>query len=264
MLDWLTGVAKGVISTAEESIKDASADIPVGTALALIEQGSVNYSAIHSRQHASNGVLLRILHRINRDHIRDHETIEELGDLVVSREDFQGAVDIVPVSDPNIFSEAQRYAQLQGALQIKDKYPQDFKQDTSLTKRALQLLGLPNYEELLIDAPQAVRLDAIHENAKASEGKQPLKAYDDQDHISHMGTHLHYALSPMFCNSQMMAMPAMPALLAHCKEHLSMYYLQNVMAASGATAQVMQHVMGKHSKMARDRQQYSLHYFYLN
>lgn len=239
LLDWLTNQAKGVVGTAEEKIADATNDMPVGTALALIEQGSVVYSAIHARLHASQAKVLEILHRINRDHIEDEETVEELGSLIVSREDFQGPMDIIPVSDPNIFSEAQRLAQLQSVLKIEERFPQLFKPQ-ELVKRAMQLLNFPAYEEVMVDVPEAERLDAIHENLKASEGKQPLKAYKGQDHISHMKTHLHYALSPIFCANSMMAVPALPALLAHVtKEHLPMFYEEHAMAASGAMAEVM-------------------------
>lgn len=238
MLDWMTAQAKGIVGTAEESIANASNDMPMGTALALIEQGSITFSAIHARQHASQAKFLDILHRINRDNISDHETIEELGDLVVSRQDFQGPMDIIPVSDPNIFSEAQRFAQIQAVQQQAEKYPQLFNLD-KLNRRTLQLINVPNYEEFLQEAHEPERLDACEENLVASEGKQPLKAYDDQDHLSHMMAHLHYALSPIFCANPMMAVPALPALIAHItKEHLPMFYAENVKAAGGAMAQV--------------------------
>ena len=118
LLEWLTQQAEGVISTASEAISGASNDMPVGTALALIEHGSVNFSAIHARCHASLKKELEILHRLDAENMTDEETVEELGELVVSRQDFQGPMDIIPVSDPNIFSEAQRYAQLQAVMQL--------------------------------------------------------------------------------------------------------------------------------------------------
>jgi len=108
LLEWLTQQAEGVISTASEAISQSSANMPVGTALALIEHGSVNFSAIHARCHASLKKELEILHRLDAENMTDEATVEELGSLVVSREDFQGPLDIIPVSDPNVFSEAQR------------------------------------------------------------------------------------------------------------------------------------------------------------
>lgn len=238
LLDWLTAQAKGVVGTSEEKIADASANMPLGTALALIEQGSITFSAIHGRQHASQAKFLEILHRINRDNISDQETVDELGDLVVSRADFQGPMDIIPVSDPNIFSEAQRFAQLQAVEQLVAKYPQFYKLD-KLNRRALQLINVPDYEELLQDTHEPERLDAHKENLVASEGKQPLKAYEDQDHLAHMMSHLHYALSPIFCANPMMAVPALPALIQHVtKEHLPMFYAKHIEAATGAMSDV--------------------------
>jgi len=238
LLDWLTNQAKGVVATAEEKIADASNNMPVGTALALIEQGSVTFSAIHSRLHAAQMKVLEILHRINRDHLDDQETVEELGDLIVSRADFEGPMDVIPVSDPNIFSEAQRYAQLQAVMQLAEQFPQFYKLD-QLNRRALRLLNFPEANEVLIETFEPERLDAIQENVKASEGKQPLKAYEDQDHLAHMMTHMHYALSPIFCANPIAAIPALPTLIQHVvKEHLPMYYAQHVAAATGALTEV--------------------------
>lgn len=236
LLDWLTNQAKGVVATAEEKIADASNNMPVGTALALIEQGSVTFSAIHSRLHAAQMKVLEILHRINRDHLNDEETVEELGDLIVSRADFEGPMDVIPVSDPNIFSEAQRYAQLQAVMQLAQQFPQFYKLD-QLNRRALRLLNFPEANEVLVETFDPERLDAIKENVKASEGKQPLKAYPDQDHLAHMMTHLHYALSPIFCANPIAAIPALPTLIQHVvKDHLPMYYEQHVTAATGAVS----------------------------
>jgi len=241
LLDWLTTQAKGVVATSEEKIADAGANMPVGTALALIEQGSVTFSAIHARLHASQAKVLEILHRINAEYLDDQETVEELGDLVVTRQDFAGPMDIIPVSDPNIFSEAQRYAQFQAVLQLAKDFPQFYKMD-KVNQRGLRLLNVPEANELLIETFEPERLDAVTENVKASEGKQPLKAYPDQDHLSHMMTHLHYALSPIFCANPVAAIPALPTLIQHVvKEHLPMMYEQHVKGATGAMVQVTGH-----------------------
>jgi hypothetical protein len=238
LAQWLDSLARSVVGTAEEKIADATNTMPVGTALALIEQGSVTFSAVHARLHASQMKVLEILHRINRDHLDDEETVEELGELIVSRTDFEGPMDVIPVSDPNIFSEAQRYAQLQAVMQLAEKYPQLFKIE-QLVRRALRLLNVPDSNELMIETFEPERLDAIQENVKASEGKQPLKAFEDQDHFSHMMTHLHYALSPIFCANPVAAIPALPTLIQHVvKEHLPMFYMQHVQAATGAMSMV--------------------------
>ena len=237
LLDWCTTQAKGVVSTAEEKISDASNNMPVGTTLALIEQGSVVFSAIHSRMHAAQAKVMEILHRINRDNLKDEETVEELGSLVVSREDFQGPMDVIPVSDPNIFSEAQRYAQIQAVSQLADKYPDKFKVD-ELVKRTLKLLKFPDADGVLNAPPEPTQVDATSENALAAEGKKPLKVYATQDHHSHLMSHLHFALSPIFCANPLMAIPALPTLISHCKDHLIEFYKEHTRAATAAVSTV--------------------------
>ena len=134
IMEWLTQQAELVVATASEKIADAGNNMPVGTALALIEQGSTNFSAVHMRLHNSMKRDLEILHRLNAENMEDEETVADLGELVVGRADFQGPMDIVPVSDPNIFSETQRYAQLQAVMQLKNDpaLAQFFKQDALL------------------------------------------------------------------------------------------------------------------------------------
>lgn len=235
---WLTEQARGVVSTASEAIKDAGSDMPVGTALALIEQGSITFSAIHGRLHASQRRVLEILHRIDGTYLADEETIEELGSLVVRRADFQGPMDVMPVSDPNIYSDSQRYAQNQAAIAMAEKFPQAFKTD-KLVARAMRLINYPDFEEVL-NAPKAPKyLDEIAENVEASEPDTQLKAYSDQDHLTHLKAHVQFMVSPLFCSNPLMAMPALPKLLAHCREHLMFLYKAHARAASAAAKALM-------------------------
>ena len=238
VLQWLTEQAKGVVTTASEAIKNAGPDMPVGTALALIEQGSITYSAIHSRLHASQRKVLEILHRINGSTLQDEETVEELGSLVVRRADFEGPMDVMPVSDPNIFSDAQRYAQNQAALQMAEKFPGAFKLD-KLISRAMQLIHYPDYAEVMNVPSEAKELEDIVENSEASKTDSQLKPYPQQDHLTHIKTHVHFLVSPIFCANPMMSMPAMPKLLQHVKEHLLLLYKQHSLAATEATKVVM-------------------------
>lgn len=238
LMQWLTTQAKGVVSTASEAIKDAGSDMPVGTALALIEQGSITFSAVHARLHASQQRVLNILHRINGQYLDDEVTVEELGSLVVGRKDFQGAMDIIPVSDPNIFSDAQRYAQNQAAMAMAEKFPGAFKLP-KLIGRAMQLMNYPAWEEVVNFPAEAKRLGALDENVLASKPEEQLKVYSDQDDLEHLQMHIHFMASPIFCANPMMAMPALPVLLAHCKEHLLALYKKHVAAASAVTKHML-------------------------
>lgn len=250
LLEWLTQQGEQVVGVAIDAIKEAGPNMPVGTAQALIEHGSTNYSAIHARLHEAMRADLAIQHRLNKEHLTDREVIAELGELVVSREDFQGPVDVIPVSDPNVFTEAQRFIQLQSVFQLKadPAFAQFFKPE-ALLRRALKLLQIPDPEGIARLPAEPKRLAPIAENYEVSRSpgadgeKAPLKAYHDQNHVAHLKVHITYATSPLFGAHPLVAPVVMPALLEHCKEHMLMLYQQHAEAATqmmGYVAQAQQ------------------------
>jgi len=239
LLEWLTNAAKGVVGTAEEKIADANSQMPVGTALALIEQGSITFSSIHARLHAAQKELLTVFHRLNGKHLSDKETVEELGELVTSRSDFQGPMDIEPVSDPNIFSDAQRYAQLQAVMQLSAAAPQFYK-GAALHKRALQLLKVPEPDEVLAVPADPEELDPVEENTASADPLKTLKAYEDQDHVAHIRAHIAFMSSPLFGGNPLFSIPVLPALLNHCREHMIMLYNEHAKGAEEAAKVVAQ------------------------
>jgi hypothetical protein len=236
LLEWLTQQAEGVISTASEAISQGSANMPVGTALALIEHGSVNFSAIHARCHASFQKELEILHRLDAENMTDEATVEELGSLIVTRQDFQGPMDIIPVSDPNIFSEAQRYAQLQAVMQLaaNPAFAPYFKADR-LLQRSLRLLQIGSPEDLANLPKDPQRMGALDENyLVCSPEPGPLKVYNEQDDVAHMETHLNFLLSPMFGSNPLIGPQAYAGLMGHIKDHLMSFYKKHTRGAADA------------------------------
>lgn len=236
LLEWLTQQAEGVISTASEAINQAGSDMPVGTALALIEHGSVNFSAIHARCHASLKKELEILHRLDSENMTDEETVEELGELVVTRQDFQGPMDIIPVSDPNIFSEAQRYAQLQAVMQLSANpaFQPFFKADR-LLQRSLRLLQIPSPDEFANLPKDPKRLGALDENYLiCSPEPAPLKVYMEQDDVAHLETHLHFLTSPIFGANPLIGTIAFGPMMGHLKDHLMSLYKKHTKGAADA------------------------------
>lgn len=237
LLEWLTQQAEIVVSTASEKIADAGANMPMGTALALIEGGSTNFSAIHARLHHSARKELEILHRLDATYLNDQEVVQELGDLVVYRADFQGPLDVLPVSDPNIFSEAQRYAQLQAVLQLESmpRFSPFFKPEKLLV-RALRLLQVPYADDIANLPADPQRLPAVDENAMAADDDSTgvLKAYEDQDDLAHLISHVMFMTSPVLGANPLIGATALPKLLKHCKEHLVAYYTKNHKAAAEA------------------------------
>lgn len=234
LLEWLTAQAEGTVAVASEKIADA-ADMPMGTALALIEHGSANFSAIHSRLHTSMARDLAILHRLNAQNMSDEETVEDLGEMVVYREDFEGPVDVQPVSDPNIFSEAQRYAQMQAVQQLKadPTYAPLFKNE-QLLGRTLRLLGIPDIDAIANLPKEPKRLGPVDENYAAAMQERPLKAYDEQDHLLHLKSHILFSTSPIAGANPLVAAGMLAGMLQHCKEHIMMLWREHNKAAREA------------------------------
>ena len=123
LLGWLDNAAKGVVTTSEEKIADVTSNSPVGTTQALIEQGAAVFSAIHARLHDSQARVLKVLCRLNRWYFDDMQKGDMVQDLEITREDFAKNTDVVPVSDPHIFSETQRMAQNQAVLALEKTTP---------------------------------------------------------------------------------------------------------------------------------------------
>jgi hypothetical protein len=226
LLDWLTNQAKGVVATAGEKIADATNSMPVGTALALIEQGSITYSAIHARLHHAQAKALEIIARLNRDYLDEEQVIEDLGELVIRRADFEGALDIIPVSDPNIFSEAQRYAQVQAILQLETVSPPDMFNKYAVRRRALSLMHVDDIDEILPPPPTPTEINAVAENVAITYG-QPLAAFPAQDHLAHIETHLRFITDPNSGGNPMFSALAAP-MMEHVKQHIIMYYAEAV------------------------------------
>ena len=222
LLGWLTTAAKGVVTTAEEKIADVTAQAPVGTTQALIEQGSAVFSAIHSRMHNSQRRVLQILGRINRWYLDDQKKGDIVAELPITRDDFKRNTDVIPVSDPHIFSETQRMAQNQAVLQLAQANPDMFDRRAVLA-RTLKQMKVPNVNELMPNAIKPTEMNAIDENAAMALGK-PAFAYPNQDHLAHIQSHLGFSLNPMFGSNPIIAPKCLPQEMEHIKQHMVLWY----------------------------------------
>jgi hypothetical protein len=226
LLGWLTDAAKGVVTTAEEKIADISSTAPVGTTQAMIEQGAAVFSAIHARLHASQARLLKVLARINRWHFDDMDLDDIVEEIPVTKDDFIKMSDVVPVSDPNIFSDTQRYAQAQALAQRVQANPQLYNQ-LAVEKRILQTMKIPNIQDVLPDPSKVEDMNPALENVSMTLGK-PVGAFPSQDHLAHIQTHLDFATNPVLGGSPIMNMAFLPPVINHIKEHLSFWYLDQM------------------------------------
>jgi hypothetical protein len=222
LLGWLTTAAKGVVTTAEEKIGDVTANTPVGTTQALIEQGAAVFSSIHARLHNSQRRVLQVLGRINRWHLDDQRRGDEVADLPITREDFAKNSDIVPVSDPHIFSETQRMAQMQAVMQMSAANPGLFDQK-AVVSRMLKQLKVPDINELIPNSSKPTEHNAADENAAMALGKSAF-AYPGQDHLAHLQTHLAFALDPTLGSNNLIAPKFVPQVLEHIKQHMMLWY----------------------------------------
>jgi hypothetical protein len=222
LLGFVTNAAKGVVQTTYEKLQDQNPNVPVGTTLAMIEQGMTVFSAIHARLHYAMQMTLRVLHRLNAKHIDDDYIQRVTGEEMCKAQDFQGVMDVIPVSDPNIFSDVQRAAQMQAIVQRAAAVPQLYDQ-RAVEERFLQGMKIPDYEPLLAKKPEPIELNAVNENLAMALGR-PVAAFPMQDHLAHIQVHLDFLKSPIFGMSQLMGPAFIPGCLQHVKEHMVYWY----------------------------------------
>jgi len=226
LLGWLSSAAKGVVTTAEEKIADINSNAPVGTTQALIEQGAAVFSSIHARMHNSQRRLLMILQRINRWYLDEQKRGDVVIDLPISKDDFKRNTDILPVSDPHIFSETQRMAQTQAVLALAEKNP-DVMSKRAAIARALRQMKIPNIQELMPEYSKPIEMHAADENSAMAMGRIAV-AYPRQDHLAHIAAHLSFAQNPMFGSNPIIAPAFVPKVIEHVKQHMMLWYTQKM------------------------------------
>lgn len=220
LLGFLVDAGRNVVQTSFEKLSDQNPNQPVGTTLALIEQGMVVFSSIHARLHSAMGRVFKILHRINSAYLTE-EDIERLVDLDISPADFDGPMDVIPVSDPNIFSETQRFAQVQAVMQRAAVMPAMYDQ-RKIEEMFLRSMKLD--DDLLKPKPGEQDLDPVSENVAAAMG-QPVYVLPKQDHMMHMKVHMAFLTSPLFGQNPAILKTYILPMARHLRDHLLNYYL---------------------------------------
>lgn len=189
-LELLVNGIQAFSSTTEAMTGAADNKGPVGTTLALIEQGSKVYSGIHKRMHKAAKFEFKLIAQLNYEHMDDEYPYDPMGgERSVFKSDFDGRVDIIPVSDPNIYSNIQRIAKAQATLELVDSAPDLYDEEA---KRQAHLdmhkaMRTPDPERLL-PKKKTKRLDPVTENQIILTGGA-VEAYPEQDHASHIQTH---------------------------------------------------------------------------
>jgi hypothetical protein len=203
-------------SLADQQTSDANSQAPVGTTVALLERGMKVMSAIHKRLHYAQKQEFRILARIFRDNLpQEYPYDVQGGNRTIYAEDFDSRVDVIPVSDPNIFSMAQRVTLAQTQLQLAQSNPQIHNLHAAY-RRMYLALEIQNIEEILPPPPRPQPLDPAIENARALMG-EILNTFPDQDHDVHIRMHLAFMKTPLVMTSPQV----MGTFYAHILEHVS-------------------------------------------
>lgn len=222
LLEFTVNAGKGVVRTTFENLADGkNPNMPVGTTLALIEQGGTVFSAIHARMHSAMQRVLEVLHRIMSMYLDEEELRDDAGEVLAYKKDYSGPMDVVPVSDPNIFSETQRFAQMQAVAQRGTNNP--LYDQRKLELFILEQLKIPDPEELLVKPMAPKRMNAVNENVAASLGR-PITAFPEQDHLAHIEAHLNFLQSPVLGMMVLIAPKYIPVMLEHLREHIVLWY----------------------------------------
>ena len=204
---------------ADMKIGDMSGEMPVGTTVALLERGSKIMSAIHKRLHYGQKIEFKLLARVLSESLPFEYPYEVAGaSRKIYQQDFDERVDVLPVSDPNIFSMSQRVMMAQTQLQLAQSAPQLHNMREAFRKM-YQALGVSNIDDLLEPEEEEVPKDPVQENQDALMNK-PLKAFIEQNHDAHIQAHMAFLQNPMMQQNP----AAASALQAHIQEHQALKY----------------------------------------
>jgi hypothetical protein len=229
LLNQITDEGKRLGSIADMNISDMSANAPVGTTLALLERQLKTMSAVQARVHYSMKQEFKLLRDIIRDYTPDQYSFDPAsGDRMAKQEDYD-MVDVIPVSDPNSATMAQRIMQYQAVMQLSTQAPQIY--DLPLLHRQMiEVLGVKNADKLVPMDDDMTPRDPVSENMAFLNGK-PTKAFIYQDHDAHIAVHTSMMQDPLLMaqiGQNPQAQKMMSEIQAHIAEHLAFAYRKKV------------------------------------
>ena len=227
MLNFVTSTAQKFADSTEQVVAEGVNYGPVGTTMALLEASSKFFSAIHKRLHKSQKEEFKLLGRINYEYL-PMESMCDIpnGTLKIYRNDFDGRIDIIPVSDPNIPSSAHRMMMAQLALQLSQSSPPGMFDIEELNRTILSAANIPNLDKIMPSKPKPVPLDPLSDIAAAVKG-MAIKAFPGQNHDAHIQVKTAYLQDPANGANPLMQRIA-PILEANMQEHLMLKYQEQV------------------------------------
>jgi chaperonin GroES len=236
MLQFVATAGQKFADSTEQIVSDAASYGPVGTTMALLEASSKFFTAIHKRLHKSQRDEFRILAQIDHDYLPDQYPYEvPFEDRSIFKQDFDGRVDIVPVSDPNIPSNAHRMMLANMALQMAQQSPPGMFNLEELNRTILNAANMPNLEQILPPKIEPQPLDPVSDIMAATKGI-PIAAFPGQNHDAHIQVKMAYMQDPKNGANPIMEKIA-PILQSNVQEHSVMKYQEQM---NGVTQQMLQ------------------------
>ena len=227
MLQFVASTGQKFADSTEQVISDAASYGPVGTTMALLEASSKFFSAVHKRLHKSQKDEFRDLAKIDYDYLPNEYPYDVPNeDRSIFKNDFDGRVDIVPVSDPNIPSNAHRMMLANMALQMAQQSPPGMFNLEALNRTILHAANMPNLEEILPLKLEPKPLDPVSDIMAATKGI-PIAAFPGQNHDAHIQTKMAYLQDPANGANPIMQR-IQPILQANIQEHSVMKYQEQM------------------------------------
>ena len=236
MLNFVANAGQKFADSTEQVISDAASYGPVGTTMALLEASSKFFTAIHKRIHKSQKDEFRILARIDYDYLPEEYPYDvPYEDRSIFKKDFDGRVDIIPVSDPNIPSNAHRMMMANMALQMAQQSPPGMFNLEELNRTILNAANMPNVDQILPPKIEPKPLDPVSDIMAATKGI-PIAAFPGQNHDAHIQVKMAYMQDPANGANPIMQR-IIPIIQANIQEHSVMKYQEQM---SGVADQMVQ------------------------
>jgi hypothetical protein len=225
LMQYVTNLAKEFADATDTVVENSSNYGPVGTTMALLEQSSKLFNAVHKRLHAAQSKDLRILARIDSEYLPDMYPYEVAGGAQqVFKEDFNlKSIDVIPVSDPNMPTEAHRIAKINAIMSIAQQNPAAYNMQ-QISMELFAAMGVEEPQRYLAQTQEPMSANPITENMAAMKG-MPLQAQMEQNHDAHIVTHGTILRNPSYKENPQLQQ----ILMGHITEHLAMKYQQEMM-----------------------------------
>ena len=223
-MQYVTNLAKEFADATDSVVEQGSNYGPVGTTMALLEQSSKLFNAVHKRLHAAQSKDLRILARLDGEYLPDMYPYEVAGGAQqVFKEDFNlKSIDVIPVSDPNMPTEAHRIAKINAIMSIAQQNPAAYNMD-QISMELFAAMGVEEPQRYLKQQQQPLTANPITENMAVMKGA-PLQASPEQNHDAHIVTHGTLLRNPAYKENA----AVQQLLMAHITDHLALKYQQEM------------------------------------